>query len=252
MYACLFESVIPKNNEILHNRNKTSHPYILYSNEEIKPGTKYRSFRFFLILMGDSTKYFPYIYAALQKAGESGLDKNRTPFQIESVTADGFDTGQREPVLPNIPGKIWTPPAAAPFRGEILVQLLTPLRFKSGGKYTTGFSALDFFLCLSRRLSVLCRLYGKYEEEKYHFPNDNIFLKTKHLSWTEDPHYSARQKEQIKIGGVTGNFTLEGHFSAKELTLLEFAKIFGAGKNTNFGLGRLDYWLRKTDEEKNR
>ena len=39
------------------------------------------------------------------------------------------------------------------------------------------------------------------------------------------------------MGGATGSFTLTGNITAYEQFLLSFADIFGAGKNTNFGLG---------------
>lgn len=244
MYSWLFESIISKDNLIVENRDRTSHPYILFSNKKVSLDTPCDSFTFDFILLGRSIKYLPYIYAALVRAGEAGLDKNRIQFSVESVTVDGSDIIQDSQISPDVPGISWSFTENSPLSGEILVQLLTPLRFKASGKYTIDFSAQDFFLCLARRYAVLCQLYGEYTEEKYFFPQGNITLENRNLSWIDIKHYSARQKEQMKLGGVSGSFTLKGRFSEKELALLEFAKIFGAGKNTNFGLGRLDYWIR--------
>ena len=39
-------------------------------------------------------------------------------------------------------------------------------------------------------------------------------------------------------------------FGRGDLMLLEFAKTFGLGKNTIFGLGNIDYWKRTTKMEK--
>lgn len=247
MYSWIFESIISKDNDVLQNRDRTSHPYILYSDEKIKPGVKYSSFCFNMILLGKSIKYLPYIYASLVKAGEAGLDKSRTQFSIESVTVEGSEIIRDSQIVPDKPEKIWSFKTQPDVDGEVLIQLLSPLRFKAEGKYTTDFSARDFFLCLYRRCSVLCRLYGESDQEKYIFPQDNISITNKNLYWKDSKHYSARQKEQMKLGGVSGSFTLKGRFSEKELPLLEFAKIFGAGKNTNFGLGRLDYWIRASE-----
>lgn len=244
MYSWLFESIISKDNLIVENRDRTSHPYILFSHKMVSLDTPCDSFTFDFILLGRSIKYLPYIYAALVRAGEAGLDKNRIRFTVESVTVDGCDIIQDSQIIPDIPGISWSFTENSPLSGEILVQLLTPLRFKASGKYTIDFSPQDFFLCLARRFAVLCQLYGEYTGEKYFFPQGNITLENKNLSWIDIKHYSARQKKQMNLGGVTGTFTLKGTFSVKELSLLEFAKTFGAGKNTNFGLGRLDYWIR--------
>ncbi|MBQ7165837.1 MAG: hypothetical protein IJR93_02660 [Treponema sp.] len=40
---------------------------------------------------------------------------------------------------------------------------------------------------------------------------------------------------------VTGTFKLAGHFSCVGAELLDFSCIANAGKNTNFGLGQLDF-----------
>jgi CRISPR/Cas system endoribonuclease Cas6 (RAMP superfamily) len=46
----------------------------------------------------------------------------------------------------------------------------------------------------------------------------------------------------MKLGGVSGNFTLSGAFTGYERALLRFAELFHAGKNTNFGLGKIGVW----------
>ena len=48
----------------------------------------------------------------------------------------------------------------------------------------------------------------------------------------------------MELGGVTGTFKLAGHFSCVDAGLLDFARIANAGKNTNFGLGQLDFWAK--------
>ena len=64
------------------------------------------------------------------------------------------------------------------------------------------------------------------------------------VAWRDTTHYSARQKRAMALGGVQGKIRLEGEFSPFELALLEFNHICNAGKNTNFGLGQMDYWTK--------
>lgn len=247
MYSQIFESIIPKNNAVLYNRNRSSHPYTLFTDEALESNAHYKTFRFYLILIGKSVKYLPYVYAALLKAGKAGLDRDRISFTIDSVTVDNGNILQDDLLISNTPDKIWHLPEKTDISGEIFIRLLTPLRFKVKGQYTTAFSPLDFFLCLFRRQSVLCHLYGEHTEEKYYFPVENIVMENAALTWADSKHYSSRQKDLMNLGGIVGTFTLKGQFSETELGLLEFAKIFGAGKNTNFGLGRLDYRINRKE-----
>ena len=64
------------------------------------------------------------------------------------------------------------------------------------------------------------------------------------LSWVDEVHYSVRQKNAMKLGGIMGSFKLQGSFTDFELSLLEFGKIANAGKNVSFGLGMMDYLVR--------
>ena len=113
------------------------------------------------------------------------------------------------------------------------------------GKYTKDFSAVDFMKCLYRRAKTLCQLYGEFDSDFDEYISDkSITIEEKSLVWRDSMHYSARQKTAMELGGSMGSFKMKGVFSNFEISLLELAKIAGAGKNTNFGLGQLDYWIR--------
>ena len=128
---------------------------------------------------------------------------------------------------------------------EILVELKSPLRFKTNGKYTLDFSASGFMKCLYRRVKTLCMLYGTWEDEFNHYEfTEGISIEDKKLRWLDLNHYSARQKKGMELGGVIGSFKLSGEFSSFELALFELNRIANAGKNTNFGLGQIDFWKR--------
>ena len=126
---------------------------------------------------------------------------------------------------------------------EMLVELKTPLRFKSNGKYSTEFSAQDFMQCLFRRVKTLCSLYGDFTDVPFYDSKSIEFeIVDKNIVWKDCEHYSSRQKRAMQLGGVTGSFKMKGKFSTFDLALLDFARIFNAGKNPNFGLGQIDFW----------
>ena len=243
-YTFLFETIIPAENEVVPGRNRASHPYAFTQGGKI--GSQLMSeYKFTITLFGKAIDYLPYIYAALVRAGKEGLFKTRTPFAItEIVAADKNVLVAEDQIDVHIPTKVMeVTDKGKPKKGEALVELRSPLRFKAGGKYSLDFTAQDFMGCLYRRAKTLCQLYGTDDELQYP-RNTSLQIKDKALQWTERIHYSARQKSAMKLGGALGTFKIEGEFSHMDISLLEFAKNCNAGKNTNFGLGQVDFWPR--------
>lgn len=97
--------------------------------------------------------------------------------------------------------------------------------------------------CLARRAKTLCLLYGTYDESfDYYIEENRILLTERNCTWQDFSHYSSRQKDAMSLGGAVGNFKLSGTFTLFEQSLFDFAKIANAGKNTNFGLGQINFW----------
>lgn len=244
-YAFLFETILPVNNIVAPGRDRASHPFV-FTGGTLETDNEISRYDFTITLFGKAIDYLPYIYAALVRAGNDGLFKSRTQFTVTSVEIEGKNILlSPEHLDTSVTSKIWqTDLTLAEKKGEVLIELKTPLRFKYGGKYGTDFSAQDFIACLYRRTKTLCTLYGSADENySYKFAEDNKITE-RHLTWLDNRHYSARQKDTMNLGGVVGTIKLKGSFSAIEQNLLEFNKLFNAGKNTNFGLGQLDFWTK--------
>lgn len=77
-----------------------------------------------------------------------------------------------------------------------------------------------------------------------YIPAEELHFDDKKIRWIDFNHYSARQKNAMELGGSIGTLKMSGNLSGFELSLLELNKIAGAGKNTNFGLGQIDYWKK--------
>lgn len=244
-YTFLFETIIPAENEVVPGRIRASHPYAF--TQDMKPGKELLSeYIFTITLFGKAVEYLPYIYAAFVRAGKEGLFKSRTPFTITQINAAGKNILVEENQIDvNVPVKVMDVATGGEAKtGEVLVELKSPLRFKAGGKYRLDFTAQDFMGCLYRRAKTLCQLYGT-DSDDLEYPRDaskKIFGKA--LQWAERTHYSARQKAVMKLGGALGTFKIQGKFTPMDISLLEFAKNCNAGKNTNFGLGQIDFWPR--------
>lgn len=248
-YSYLFETILPQDNSTLPGRNRGSHPFSFSEKQNFNHKKQIETLDFTLTLFGKAIDYLPYIYASFVRAGKDGIFKSRTKFEITKVCCNGKDILIGE-------NKLNTDFECCEWKGgenvfeqhtekEVLVELRSPLRFKVNGKYTKDFSAVDFMKCLYRRAKTLCQLYGEFDSDFDEYISDkSITIEEKALVWRDSMHYSARQKTAMELGGSVGSFKMKGVFSDFEISLLEFAKIAGAGKNTNFGLGQLDYWVR--------
>ena len=244
-YAFLFETILPSENEITPGRDRASHPFV-FSRGAFKTNKKISDYAFTITLLGKAVDYLPYIYASFVQAGKAGIFMERVPFSVTNVSVGKenilIDSGYLDT---SIARKAWTyDKTLANKTGEVLIELRSPLRFKHGGTYGEDFTARDFFSCLYRRMKTICLLYGNKEDLIEYQPSESISIIEENLFWQDNNHYSARQKKNMSLGGITGTLKLSGTFSAAEQNLLEFARLFSAGKNTNFGLGQLDFWPR--------
>lgn len=246
VYVFLFETILSQSNQVVPGRNRASHPFLL-SGKMLPMETQLSEYQFTVTLLGKGIEYLPYIYAAFVQAGEQGMFKSRCPFTISDVQVNGKTILLKNNQL-DMTGvsQEWNLELSRQdFNGEVLVELRSPLRFKRGGHYGGNFTALDFVKCLERRCQTIVGLYGEDSHELTHLNlNDALKIVDQNLQWLDLGHYSKRQKNVMSLGGVVGTFKLEGTFSAYTQGLLEMGKIFNCGKNTNFGLGQMDYWMR--------
>ena len=261
IYSLIFETIIPQDNNVLKGADRSLHPFFFSGIIPLsdKPVT---SMTFTITLIGKAIEYAEYVVKAFVQAGETGIFKSRTKYVIEKITDNSksviwdIDNARQNNTLStikdiNFPSYektwIWNNKVPESIPKQILVELKTPLRFKTNGNYNDDFSATDFFKCIYRRMMTLCSLYGEKEgmaDVTKAEQNKTIIIEEKLINWKDSLHYSARQKSSMKMGGFTGTIKLSGDFSQKELNLLDFGCIFNIGKNTNFGLGQIDYWTR--------
>lgn len=248
-YGSVFESIVEKKNHALPGRNTISHPYcVAQTNFLVVKNNCISIFNFTITLFGKAIDYLPYIYTAFLHAGKEGLFKERIPFEIIDVQVQGKSIqtdGNNLQVDFTVPIFDLCQENSVSGR-ELLVELKTPLRFKVNGSYKKSFTSQDFWACLYRRARTMFLAYGQdcSIEDFPSLPETATTIVDKFLHWQDIAHYSARQKKTMELGGLVGSVRFSGAVSNFEIRLLEFAKIANAGKNTNFGLGQIDYWMR--------
>ncbi len=238
-YSIIFESPIEKESNVLQGRNYASHPFLLR-----KINCKEREIVLRLTLIGKAVDYFPYIFYAITKGGESGLFKERIKYLITSVKSAGVELLTEKGEIKAGEKLLFAIGNLSEKNEEMeaLIKFMTPCRLKINGRYTTDFTPLDLIKSIERRLETLSSLYGAQPELKQEKTDKEIVHKD--LKWIDIDRYSARQKTEMKLGGFVGEVKIKGLFSQYESALLKGAELFHVGKNASFGLGQIEVWMK--------
>ena len=205
------------------------------------------------VLFGWLNGWLPLIIDALQRLGARGLGL-REPARLaltelrQQVGPNGeawapiLQPGQPGPIqLPIEPLRI--PPA--PRRARL--DLITPLRIKHRGAFVQPdvFCARDLLIALARRVEACATIMEELpltpEPEQWLADADHL-LERAHLAWRDTHHYSTRQREALKLGGLTGCLFLRGAALERIWPWLWLGQWLHLGASTTIGLGR--YVLR--------
>ena len=209
------------------------------------------SFSLELTLIGQSTRYFPYLIQAWQRAGRKGLGKENARFDLISIEYTNGEGGWL-PLYPQRADHGFAPLShlsslvdrTQTVPSKVRIELLTPYRSKRDGRLVTpkAFDAGGFLISLIKRLE---NLRGVHDPE---MPEPNtrelvaasgtIEMSDANLKWTDWTRHSSRQQTHMNMGGVTGSFTLGGDGLETLYPLLELGQWVHTGKNTLFGLGQ--------------
>jgi hypothetical protein len=127
---------------------------------------------------------------------------------------------------------------------RLTVRFETPLRLKAENRFrdTVPFELL--IRAALRRCSALEATFGSGEPDLDYrglvaWAKDIAIVESE-LHWEEWPRYSSRQKAEMQLGGVVGNATYEGDRIGEFLPLLRYVEAVHLGKQTTFGLGRVE------------
>ena len=89
VYANLFETILPKDNDVLINQNRGAHPFLLRAGEICDLKNRFDSYKFEIQLYGDYISNIKEIYMAILNGGKEGFGKTRTQYTVSSVTCAG-------------------------------------------------------------------------------------------------------------------------------------------------------------------
>ncbi len=229
IYARLFETMRPKDSEIMHKYREIPHPFVL------TPTVKNKEMNIKITLFGKYIEYFPYFFLTFKS-----IEKDKK-FSVASVKNFEKEILQENNIVSDFDVKNTSSIKFNPSSKEITLKFITPLRIKSNGKYVnqTNLKFEHIAKNLLRRLSLLSYFYGTpWQPDFKKLAELSTKAKTvKHsLGWLEIERYSMRQKKYIGMGGILGNITFT-NVATPFFKLLKIGEYTHIGKNTSFGHG---------------
>lgn len=207
-----------------------------------------------LTLIGKATEYFPYFFIVLQELGRQGFglkneEGERGGFEIKRIT-DEF-APELKTIYSGVPNAAMPPlhreklenllrPAAD--TSLLKVNFITPLRVKWRGHLCSDIQFHILFRNALRRLSALYFI-SENRPLELDYPSlikkaEKVEMSKSRFDWNEYSRYSSRQKERLKMGGVTGWAIYRGELSPF-CSFLQAAELASVGKGTTFGFGRI-------------
>jgi hypothetical protein len=239
VYGSVFEPVVANWNVALKGKESAMQPVIM----ETSPFAPQEATRVRLKIMfiGSAIPHIPRFYAALKMREDAPLFKTKASYTVNGLTDGEKSLLNGREVNMDIENSVWeyVPDPSVSDAQKVLVQMQTPLRFRGCGRYTDEFSAKNVMNCLHKRMQTLVTQYGSNDFERNYTISRKTKITERNYVWVDLDHYSTRQRKEIKLGGNTGSFSMEGVFTGYETALFRFAEIFHAGEQTSSGLGRL-------------
>ncbi len=227
------------------------HPYVieppLDTDTELTQG---KNFDFNLLLFGAVNEYLPYFIYAVEQMGGQGIgrraDGKRARFKLKKVTAQGkvvyLQGEERIRSIPPTSELVLSEPH--PANGTLTLELTTPLRMKWSNRYQAD---LPFHLLARAMLRRISSLFAAHDNGEPALDYKALVARShevktveSRLRWLDIRRYSNRQEQALLMGGMVGNVTYQGDLG-EYLPLMEVSRAVHLGKQTSFGLGKIDF-----------
>ncbi len=200
--------------------------------------------KFNLILFGKTIVYFSQILNAFYALGQMGLGKEKSRFEIVSVT-----NTRGTPILHNKNVEmqhyqVETVEDYVNYRLQkqkktgdpFIIKFQSPLTLKYRGEYLKEFQIEALYEAIKRRIYMLDCFEGIEAEQKKERPPLPGIVRQEHHQ-VEVPRYSNHQQSKMILRGIEGQIEIEE--PSEDLRKLLFAgELIHIGKNTSFGFGR--------------
>jgi len=202
-----------------------------------------------LLLFGETNKSLPYFVYAFEQMGKIGIGK-RTNGKLGRFVLKQVKNGKKA-IYSDKDRKLSLSDSAQELilsdqeghAHRIKVTLKTPLRLKFENEIKADLPFHVLVRAMLRRVSSLMNTWGEGEPDlDYKGLTDRageVRIVENALRWFDWKRYSNRQERKMFMGGMLGSVTYEGDLG-EYLSLIQFCEKVHIGKNTSFGLGKIE------------
>lgn len=240
----------------LNNLAQLPVPYVIEAPlDQVQTHKINERFSFDLVLSGSALRHLSTIILAWRRAFLRGVgngDGKGELMRVECISPDGLATIIYSEEQPRIAPHI-TRIVAPDFRSadsdgrDVHLLLETPLRLQQRGKLLgpREMTASIFLRSLIRRITLQIQMQqpDSWPLERIRQLNELADKVTddRRLIWQDWERYSTRQKQTMKLGGVTGHWLIR-KVPVDLLPFIYLGQWLHLGKETSFGLGKYK-WL---------
>lgn len=248
--SCPYATVFENGYVAVSKGEEMTNPYVI---EPMSMGQKIikqgECFSFHHLLFGSAVEKLSYVLLAWSKTGNTGFTKERTQarlFQVHQVFPDGSETllydFENEDAETSCAVSEFSLPEERKTE-SVRIRLKTPLRIQHQGHPVSQnkLTAQDFLIALIRRQQTLAKQhipdYPVIDFDSLRSGIETAVLMGPDLHWFDWSRYSSRQKTKIALGGIMGEFTLQGDLT-KLYPYLVMGEYFHIGKSAVLGMGK--------------
>lgn len=204
------------------------------------------TFSFSMVLVGRALRELPLVILAWRRALGRGIGAGDGRAELVRAIHCG-EAGETEihrpenGVILDHERKVSLCGTAAPQAAQATLRFQTPLRLQHNGRALPPekLDARTLLMALARRASLLAEFHcgaPLMDDFPALFTACAGIKEEKRLAWRDWTRYSSRQRQKMALGGVIGDWTLEGDLGPF-LPLLRLGEWLHVGKETVFGLG---------------
>lgn len=197
-----------------------------------------------MVLAGKAVAQLPLVLLAWQQAAARGLGRGRGAAVLDSVaeSTDSEATEIYRPEHSSLRSPVARLAAAPRTAGAVTLRFQTPLRLQHQGQPLgpDRVSPRALLMALVRRIALIAEFHGgaPLKEDFAGLAKEAEKVRGEHtLEWRDWRRYSSRQDRAMTLGGVVGEWRLEGSL-APFLPYIHAGQWLHVGKNATFGLGR--------------
>lgn len=247
-YSYIFETPPPPDTPVMRKYTAAPHPFVfnlpLNSRDAIDTDG---NLRFGMTLFGHANQHLPFVFVALESAGQHGLGPERIELTLESVEQQSsLQVDQWQTIY--CPGQTLDPqpgalPEVPPMPQRVRLHFHTPVRLQQSGRLVTPetFDFSSLFNNLLRRISMLIRFHTDTpfdtDFQQLSHASREVSLADQQLRMHHWNRYSSRQKTRMKMDGLIGHIELDMTGLDAFWPWLWLGQWTHAGKATSMGLG---------------